>query len=116
MINSCNDMVRKTSYRKYIKAVDTDNVSEEEMKYKAYDNDNNPETVLIRKQMHEAFNRALQKLNPAFRTVIILRDIEGRSYKEISGITGKKEGTVKSSIARARYKMAACLKEFKNEM
>jgi len=117
MINNCRDMVRKTSYRK--RRIMTGTVKEHSDTARVNDPSSHyddPHTVLTRKEMHKAFCEALQKLQPAFRKVIILRDIEGRSYEEISEITGMKMGTIRSSIARGRYKMAAYLKVFKDEV
>lgn len=48
--------------------------------------------------------------NHDHRAVIILRDIEGFSYEEISEITGHKLGTVKSKLSRARNDLREKLK------
>jgi RNA polymerase sigma-70 factor, ECF subfamily len=41
-------------------------------------------------------------LEPDFREVLVLRDVEDLSYEEIAEITGLADGTVKSRIHRAR--------------
>ena len=46
-----------------------------------------------------------------FRTVIILRELEGFSYKEISEIVGVPIGTVMSRLSRARQQLANLLQE-----
>jgi len=52
---------------------------------------------------------ALNKLNPKFRTCVILRDIEELSYEEIAGIEGLSLGTVKSRILRGREALRKAL-------
>ncbi len=54
---------------------------------------------------HETFalvEAALEKLNPKFRAVVILRDIEDLSYEEIATVLDISIGTVKSRILRGR--------------
>jgi RNA polymerase sigma-70 factor (ECF subfamily) len=48
---------------------------------------------------------AIADLPEAFRTTIVLREIEGLAYEEIAEITGVSLGTVKSRIARARLRL-----------
>jgi RNA polymerase sigma-70 factor (ECF subfamily) len=50
-------------------------------------------------------HNALEKLPPAMRSVILLRDYEGYSYKEIGTITGLSEAQVKINIFRGRAAM-----------
>ena len=49
----------------------------------------------------------LAELDPDFREVLILRDLEDLSYEELSEITGLAEGTVKSRLHRARSMLKA---------
>lgn len=58
---------------------------------------------------------ALIKVKEDFREVVILRDIQGLSYEEISEITGLNEGTVKSRINRGRAKLQELLKDIYKE-
>jgi hypothetical protein len=53
--------------------------------------------------------KALEKLPPNYREVLILRELEGMSYKEISDITGMPAGTVMSSLSRARGQLRQIL-------
>jgi RNA polymerase sigma-70 factor (ECF subfamily) len=46
--------------------------------------------------------KALETLPSNFREVLILRELEGMSYREIADITGMPAGTVMSSLSRAR--------------
>ena len=58
---------------------------------------------------------ALLKVREVFREVVILRDIQGLSYEEITEITGLNEGTVKSRINRGRAKLQELLKDIYKE-
>jgi RNA polymerase sigma-70 factor (ECF subfamily) len=65
-------------------------------------------SALDRMERHEAdvlIQEAIQTLPPDARTVIVLRDVEGFSYEEITRMTGWAVGTVKSRIARARAQL-----------
>jgi RNA polymerase sigma factor (sigma-70 family) len=53
--------------------------------------------------------KALEKLPPTFRQVLILRELEGMSYREIADISGMPTGTVMSSLSRARSRLRQIL-------
>jgi RNA polymerase sigma-70 factor (ECF subfamily) len=53
---------------------------------------------------------ALERLPTEFREVLVLREIEGCSYRDIARVTGVPVGTVMSRIARARERMRRALK------
>jgi len=56
-----------------------------------------------------ALQRALDGLPAEFREVIVLREVQGLSYREISDVVGVPIGTVMSRLARARRRLAATL-------
>jgi RNA polymerase sigma-70 factor, ECF subfamily len=62
----------------------------------------NPEEAVLQNDSGALVRKALQKLPPHFREVLILRELEGMSYREIADITGMPAGTVMSSLSRAR--------------
>ena len=59
--------------------------------------------------------KALQKVKPVYREVVILRDIEEFSYEEIADITNLSIGTVKSRINRGRTQLQKLLKNIYKE-
>ena len=61
-----------------------------------------PEASCIRKATKEDIEQALEKLPSEFRSVLLLADVEGFSYKEIADIMGTPIGTVMSRLFRAR--------------
>jgi len=62
-------------------------------------------------EARESLGRALDRLAPEFREVIVLRELQGLSYKEISDVTGVPVGTVMSRLSRARARLQAALRE-----
>jgi RNA polymerase sigma-70 factor (ECF subfamily) len=64
-----------------------------------------PETIAIAGDDRERLTRALEALPPRFREVLVLRELEGCSYKEIAAITSIPIGTVMSSLSRARRQL-----------
>jgi RNA polymerase sigma-70 factor (ECF subfamily) len=64
---------------------------------------------------NEMIQRALLRVKPVYREVVILRDIQGLSYEEIAEITKLSIGTVKSRINRGRTQLQKLLKHIYNE-
>jgi RNA polymerase sigma-70 factor (ECF subfamily) len=75
----------------------------------------NPENVVLQNDDGTLVRKALEKLPPNFREVLILREIEGMSYKEIAHITGIPAGTVMSSLSRGRDRLRQALISLINE-
>lgn len=53
--------------------------------------------------------KAIEKLEPEFREVLVLREMEGLSYKEIASVIESPLGTVMSRLSRAREYIRQCL-------
>ena len=68
-----------------------------------------PEAQMIQQQTVEQVRRALETLPADFREVLVLRELEGLSYKEIAAVVGIPLGTVMSRLARARERLAGVL-------
>lgn len=69
----------------------------------------NPETLLTQRDDVKQLNLALSKLPLEFREVVVLRDLEELSYKEIAVLIGIPLGTVMSRLARGRKQLATHL-------
>ncbi len=61
-----------------------------------------PEEALQNKELRRALDQAIEKLPPKYRMVLVLRDMEGLSAKEVGTIMGINERAVKSRLHRAR--------------
>jgi RNA polymerase sigma-70 factor (ECF subfamily) len=63
------------------------------------------ENAAVQSEHRHLVYQALAELAPEYREVIVLRELEGLSYKEIAGIAGIPLGTVMSRLARAREQL-----------
>lgn len=68
-----------------------------------------PEVLLLRNADAQAVRQAMEELPPEFREPLVLRELEGLSYKEIAAITNLPLGTVMSRLARAREHLRQAL-------
>jgi RNA polymerase sigma factor (sigma-70 family) len=69
-----------------------------------------PEARLLQQHAVARVRDALEQLPVDFREVLVLREIEGMSYKEIAAVVRVPIGTVMSRLARARDRLTAVLK------
>ena len=65
----------------------------------------NPEQGLLEETRRERVRRAIARLEPEFRETLVLREIEGLSYKEIAAVLEVPAGTVMSRLSRARQRL-----------
>src|SRR5246500_5180536 len=108
--NVCYDALRaRDSQRKFMSL-------DEETAAEVPDPKPSPNVLAIQNSTKLRIREALEALPLEFKTVIILREFDGFSYKEISDIVGVPIGTVMSRISRARQQLAILLqKERENE-
>ena len=69
----------------------------------------NPDQAVERRQQANDVRRAIELLPDEFREVVVLREIEGLSYKEVAGVVGVPIGTVMSRLSRARERLKELL-------
>jgi RNA polymerase sigma factor (sigma-70 family) len=100
--NTCYDFLRSHRPQELTEAFD-------EEVHTTVDDSQSPEVVLIRRADQAMVRRALEMLPLPLREVIILRELEGLSYKEIADAAGIKIGTVMSRLARARARLQQLL-------
>ena len=74
------------------------------------DSHGDPADMFEKEERVMAVREGISRLPADERILIVLRDIEGHSYEEISAITDLKEGTVKSRISRGRHRLREYLK------
>jgi anti-sigma factor RsiW len=102
--------VRNTWYARFSKAGSADHHAVfDETKDDRPDEQLDPEALVIQRQAVERVQRAIEGLPVDFREVIVLRELEGLSYKEIAAIVGVPIGTVMSQLARGRERLLGLL-------
>jgi RNA polymerase sigma-70 factor, ECF subfamily len=99
---------RKQS-RKVVRLIEDSNEEKKVGRAEAATQDPSPETVAIVQQEHKLLLEALGGLSPVQRDVLVLREMEGLSYKDIADIMGTEIGTVMSRLSRARAELRRVL-------
>ncbi len=74
-----------------------------------------PDENTLSCELKTKINIAIEKLPALFRTIILLREVEGLSYDEIANMTNLNVGTVKSRLARARVILRRELSPYINQ-
>ena len=69
----------------------------------------NPEETVLQSDNGAIVRKALEQLPPNAREILVLRELQGMSYREIADITGMPAGTVMSSLSRARDRLRQVL-------
>ena len=110
--NLCIDFLRRKKRRGGEKVISLDEDEEEgrrplELPDLRYE----PQNALEKKETRERVQEGLRRLPHEQRLILVLRDVEGFSYQEISDILKIELGTVKSRIYRARAHLAQLLTE-----
>jgi len=75
-----------------------------------------PDKQALNSELDRKIQQAIQNLPEQFRTIIVLREIQGLSYEEIASLTETNIGTVKSRLARARLKLQEVLEPYLKEL
>jgi RNA polymerase sigma-70 factor (ECF subfamily) len=81
----------------------------DEETHTVWDDTSAPEAALARTIAAESVREGLSRLPVEFREVLVLRELEGLSYKEIAQVAGVPIGTVMSRLARARRQLMLAL-------
>lgn len=97
--NKCRDLLRHRKTK-----INKNKVSLEQSQENGFqfEDDDNPEKSYLKKEAEKNIIQLINNLKTEFKEVIVLRDIEDFSYREISEILSIPPGTVKSRISRAR--------------
>ena len=110
--NLANTELRKKSRTKIMYLSQMSNYKKDyDLKSSDPELNKNIENEFLMKEIHAA----IDKLPENYKSVIILRDIQGLDYEQISKIIGVPLGTVKSRINRARLQLQVDLMDFKKE-
>lgn len=91
------------------RAIEALSATFDEEQHRSVEPASNPETVLLQIQDATLIARALRRLPERFRELLVLRELEELSYKELAEVTGVPIGTVMSGLSRARRAMRDAL-------
>jgi len=108
-------IVRNTFYSLRAKAADAMHETFDDDTHALIDEQPSPEARALMSVDIQSLQVALESLPHPLREVIVLRELEECSYKEIASITGQKIGTVMSRLARARERLKAELSSSSTE-
>jgi RNA polymerase sigma factor (sigma-70 family) len=100
--NACYRWLRRNQRQPAVEEFDETRHSPDEAAAPAESAADNPESWLLREESQRQVRQALERLPPEFKEIIVLRELEGCSYREIAGIANVPLGTVMSRLARAR--------------
>jgi len=117
-INTCKNRLKSTAYRwkKKTVSLETSNVSKNGNPSSEIVNGSpTPVMALEKKEKIMRIQKAINSLPEEQNQVVVLRDIQGLSYQDISDITGLNLGTVKSRLARGRLELKNKLKPLVNK-
>ncbi|UCG51037.1 MAG: sigma-70 family RNA polymerase sigma factor [Candidatus Latescibacterota bacterium] len=112
-VNTCKNRIGSLEYRLRSRTVRIDTERDMDDKPKVLEIENHRHTPVVefaKKEIDHLIQCAVNTLPAKQRLVVVLRDIEGRSYKEIGEIMGFELGTVKSTLSRAREQLRELLK------
>lgn len=100
--NVANDHYQSRRRRRTVEAADV--AVREPVRH---DDRNRPDRALEREDLREVARRALERVPPLFRTVLVLREYENLEYSEIAEVLNISVGTVMSRLFRARMRFKA---------
>jgi RNA polymerase sigma-70 factor, ECF subfamily len=107
--NTCFSWMRKNRRPEMVALDDESEVGNAAALYEVDSRRNEPEARLIAAADAAMLDRAIESLPLGFREVIVMRELEDLSYKEIAEITGIAIGTVMSRLARGRQLLRGTL-------
>lgn len=111
--NTCYDELRRRKRRPTVPLEPLDDSGEEvESARWMEDPVDLPEEQVERMELQRAIQHCLDNLPDDFRAAVIMVDVQGMDYSEAAQTIGKPIGTIKSRLARARWRMRDCLNGF----
>jgi RNA polymerase sigma-70 factor (ECF subfamily) len=111
-LNHCRNRWKYLKRRQYFSSDSLDDPIETEdgsVPRAIYDPRDNPEILFEKKMVQQWIQRGLLKLNEDQRELVVLRDLQGFSYEEMSESLGLPQGTIKSKLHRARMGLKEAL-------
>ena len=110
--NVCLDIIRKNKNKKNTVSIDKEiEFDDSDATFEIEDRNADTEEKILEKERSEALHKALSRLNPEQREILVLREFQNLSYDEIAKVLDLNVGTVKSRISRGRERLREKLKK-----
>ncbi len=109
--NLCFNLLKRHKFQ--VSLTEGDETELEALMHTNTDSSNpSPDEIVIKQELKEFVRCAISKLPPDMRVIIIMKELDGMSFKEIAKVTKQPEGTVKSTAFRARKKLRELLRHY----
>lgn len=113
--NTCYTWIKQNRPAEEVMAVD-DNLEEVDrnesaMQVNAQGLGRSPESLVSDRREAQRLDKLIEQLPPAYREIVILREMDDMSYREIADIVGVPIGTVMSRLARGRQMLQTALRK-----
>lgn len=106
--NLCFNQLRRRKFRVHLSEEEGETL---EMLLHTHSHRSNPtpEETAIKQELKQLVHQAIDELPSTMRSIVIMRELEEMSYKEIAEVLKQPENTVKSTVFRARKKLREIL-------
>jgi len=109
-VNLCLDLLRRRKFRGDLP--EEKDELQDNFNHQLPDPNPNPLEECLREEMQKRVREAISRLRPPYRAVVILRDLEGLSYREIAEMLNVEISKVKSNLFRGRRELKEILRPF----
>ncbi|OPZ71017.1 MAG: ECF RNA polymerase sigma factor SigE [bacterium ADurb.Bin478] len=111
-VNECRDVIRRQKPRRFLFF---SSLPEDRIEALVIENETMSKHIEDQ-ELWTMLQTTLQELEPRYRELVVLRDMEGLSYREIAQITGTSLGLVKSRLFRAREIIGKKIRDLSGEV
>ena len=106
--NLCFNQLKKRKFQVHLSEEDGETL-ENLLHTHSYKSNPSPDEIAIKQELKQLVHQAIDQLPPNMRSIIVMRELEEMSYKEIAEIVNQPVNSVKSTVFRARKKLREIL-------
>lgn len=112
-VNTCRNFLSSSYYKKEFSTINVvrDGEVKNVVEMEVPDTRSDPEEDILSGEVEDAVQDAISKLPFDLRAVVVMKDLEGKTYEEVGETLKMKTGTVKSKCARARNHLRKSLRD-----